>query len=64
MHTGLTIKSVRVSTKPKTGNLKKHLKKPSLSKNSAQLLVALAKNTEDPELKRALSTLAEHLSSK
>jgi hypothetical protein len=61
-HTGLAIKSVLISIHPKAVNHKAaSLKKPHLSKNSAHLLATLAKNTDDPELKRALSALAKHL---
>lgn len=61
-HTGEAINSVQISIYPKTGDRKNHsLKRPSLSRKSAQLLTALAKNTEDPELKRALLALAKHL---
>jgi hypothetical protein len=59
--TGLNIKSVLISVHPQTGDRKTHsLKRPALSTKSAQLLTSLAKNTEDPELKRALSALAKH----
>lgn len=59
------ITSVRISIHPQTGSRKRELfKKPSLSRNSAELLASLAKNTEDPELKRALSALAKHTSGK
>jgi hypothetical protein len=65
IHTGLSIKSVHISIHPKTGDRKTHrLKKPSFSRNSAQLLAALARDTDDPELKRALATLAQHLPGK
>lgn len=62
---GLSIKSVHISIHPKGGDRKPHsFKRPSLSNNSAQLLASLAKNTEDPELKRALSALAKHRTSR
>jgi hypothetical protein len=65
IHPGFPIKSVRISIHPKTVDRKTHgFKRPSLSKNSAQLLRALARDTDDPELKRALSTLAQHLPGK
>src|SRR5688572_16146563 len=65
LHAGLPIKSVHISIHPKTVDHKTHrFKRPSISKNSAQLLAALAKNTDDPELKRALSALAQHLPGK
>lgn len=62
---GLNIKSVLISIHPQAGERKARFqKKPSLSRNSAQLLASLAKSTEDPELKRALSALAKHTSGK
>lgn len=62
---GLTIKSVHISIHPKTLDRKTHrFKRPSLSGSSAQLLAALARDTDDPELKRALSTLARHIPAK
>lgn len=62
---GLNVKSVLISIHPKAGERKaRSPKKPSLSRNSSQLLASLAKNTEDPELKRALSALAKHTSGK
>ncbi|HEX5055351.1 MAG TPA: DciA family protein [Gammaproteobacteria bacterium] len=61
--TGLNIKSILIAVHPKTRDRKTQpLKRPALSRKSAQLLTALAKNTEDPELKRALSALAKHTS--
>ena len=62
---GFPIKSVHISIHPKTIDRKTNrFKRPSLSRNSAQLLTALAKDTDDPELKRALSSLAQHLPGK
>jgi hypothetical protein len=65
MHTRLAIKSVHIAINPQTSDHKtKPLKRPSLSRNSAKLLATLAKDIEDPELKRALSALAKHLPGK
>jgi hypothetical protein len=62
---GLNIKSVLISVHPQAGVRKTQpLKKPSLSRNSAQLLTSLASTTDDPELKRALSALAKHISAR
>ncbi|HEY3486926.1 MAG TPA: DciA family protein, partial [Gammaproteobacteria bacterium] len=56
LHTGLPVKSVQISIHPQIGGRDRPPpKKPSFSRNSAQLLAVLAKNTADPELKRALS---------
>lgn len=64
-HMGSAIKSVRISVYPQNGDRKRHsFKKPSLSRNSAQLVASLARSIEDPELKRALSALAKHTSDK
>jgi hypothetical protein len=64
-HPDLPIKSIHISVHPKTIDSKTQpFKKPSLSKTSAQLLAALAKDIDDPELKKALSALAKHLPGK
>lgn len=61
----LNIKSILVSVHPQAGERKaRPQKKPALSRTSAHLLASLAKNTEDPELKRALSALAKHTAGK
>jgi len=64
--TGLNIKSVLISVHPKTAGFRKthSLKRLALSRKASQLLTSLAKNTEDPELKRALSALAKHTPAK
>jgi hypothetical protein len=65
IHAGFPIKSVHISIHPKTMDRKTpRFKKPTLSSSSAQLLTALAGDTDDPELKRALSNLAQHLPGK
>jgi hypothetical protein len=64
-HAGFVVKALRISIHPKLGERKTAApKKPSLSRHSAQLLACLANNTEDPELKRALTALAKHTAGK